>query len=240
MTRPITAQLGILLVVGLGLATCVYGIPTLPTEIPVPSAAPWHPTNTPMSSTSTLHPTNTIVPSTAVITLSELRTATPTWAVFPKMPITPYTVEALYQPFEHGFMIWRSDENCAYALVSTEDRGANSADAIIPAEMPSTDPPGYGYCLSVAPLTGRDVISTPPTGLMLPAGVLRVVWAYYEEIRMQLGYATQPETRYTATIPAVNDSHGIGGPYTIPQMTLPNGHILACGSRGATAGTCDY
>jgi len=232
------AQSSILLVVGLGLAACVPTASPLSTEMPVPSTATWRPTNTPVSSTSTSHPTNAAVPPTAMSTLSELPTATPDWAVFPPMPTTTYTVEALYQPFEHGFMVWRGDENCAYALVSVEDRGINS-DAIIPAEMPGAYP--YGYCLSVAPLTVGDVISTPPAGLILPTGVLGMVWAYYEEVEMRLGYATQPETRYLATIPAVNDSPVMyGSPFTIPQMTLPNGHILACGSRGATAGACDH
>ncbi len=167
-------------------------------------------------------------------------TSTPIWATFPQSAATPYTTQAIYQPFQHGFMLWREDENCVYAIQNGTDGG--SPFAVIPAAIPAEPDSmihSYGYCLSVAPLTDTHVEATPPSGLIMPSGVLGKVWSYYPEIQTALGYATQPEQDYTATIPT-NEGAAVmdGTPFTINQITLPDGSILACGSRAATAGTC--
>jgi hypothetical protein len=174
---------------------------------------------------------------------SESVTARPGWAIFPDSPRVPCQTEAIYQPFERGFMAWRSDKNCVYAIEYSPDDPNSRGRAVIPAELPGW-PHGnvysYGYCLTVEPLTARHSQVTPPPGLMQPAGVLGKVWNYYGEIRTRLGCATQPERRYVAVIPANDETPSDGMLWNIPQMTLPNGHILRCGSRAASAGTCLY
>ena len=164
----------------------------------------------------------------------------PVWAAFPSSAVTPYVTEAIYQPFERGFMLWRADQNCAYAILT--DTPSSVHLAIIPLAIPASPDSkihAYGYCLSVTPLTDRAVQVAPPSDLLAPTGVLGIVWRYYDEIRAGLGYATQPEQRYTATVPT-NDGAAVmdGSPFTMAQITLPDGTIFACGSRAATTGTC--
>jgi hypothetical protein len=167
-------------------------------------------------------------------------TATPVWATFPSSAVTPYVTEAIYQTFEHGFMLWRADYNCVYAIVA--DFSSSPHYAIIPDGIPTY--PGemihsYGYCLSVAPLTDQALDAEPSTGSLEPTGVLGLIWRYYGEIRSRLCAPTAPERRYTANVPT-NEGAAImdGSPFTMAQLTLPDGTIFACGSRAATAGTC--
>jgi hypothetical protein len=172
--------------------------------------------------------------------LSVQPTATTVWATFPSSALTPYVTEAIYQPFEHGFMLWRADQNCVYAIRT--DVSYSPHAAIIPVAIPTPSDDtnyAYAYCLSLAPLTDRTVQAVPPAGLSLPTGVLGKIWNYYDEIRAELGYATAPEQHYTATIPTnAGAAFMDGSPFTIAQMTLPDGTIFACGSRAATVGTC--
>ncbi len=160
-------------------------------------------------------------------------TPSPDWGQFPEAPATAYTTDAIFQLFERGFMIWRQDKNCVYSVETATER----------AVLPFTDYPNssYGYCLSVAPLEELAVHITPPSGLRLPTGVLGKVWSYYAEIQTGLGFAIQVEQPYTATI--LVDT-GIkytmdGSPFYRDQIILPDGHTLACGTRAATAGTCN-
>ncbi|MEO8394683.1 MAG: hypothetical protein ABI700_16940 [Chloroflexota bacterium] len=88
---------------------------------------------------------------------------TPVWAMFPESAVTPYVTEAIYQPFERGFMLWRADENCIYAIVT--DAPLYPHRAIIPLVIPGDMIHSYGYCLTVAPLTDRAITSEPPPRL---------------------------------------------------------------------------
>ena len=163
--------------------------------------------------------------------------ATPVWATFPQSAVTPYVAEAIYQPFQRGFMLWRSDYNCVYAIIA--DVPDSPHFALIPKSIPGEMIHSYGYCLAVTPLTDRAIELQTTDSLLMPTGVLGLVWRYYDEIRAGLGNATAPEQRYTATVPT-NDGAAImdGSPFTMAQLTLPDGIVLACGSRAATAGTC--
>ncbi len=130
-------------------------------------------------------------------------------------------------------MVWRSDANCVYAL-AVRDYLEGAFHAVIPSVLPP-----YSYCLAVDPLTAESETGVPPAGHLLPTGVLGRVWSFYPEVRTELGYALQPESSYLSTIPVVSDLPVQDGmAFAIPQMSLPDGHILACGARGATAGMC--
>ncbi len=176
-----------------------------------------------------------------------LFTPTSVWASFPPSAVTPYVTDAIYQPFQRGFMLWRADYDCVYAIET--NLPSSKRNAIIPLAVPLEGDSGmirsYGYCLSVAPLIPPTVAPlplmtlAPPTGLLEPTGALAKVYHAYDAIQSGLGYATAPEQRYTATVPT-NEGAAVmdGSPFTIAQITLPDGTILACGSRAATAGTC--
>lgn len=131
-------------------------------------------------------------------------------------------------------MVWRSDKNCAYALATDEGQ---ETDVIIPEGLGP-----YKYCLDVVSSiesSDENVASAPPPGLIAPTKALGEVWRYYREVQGQLGYATQPETCYHATIPPPKDTLPVNGLLnTMPEISLPDGRMLFCGARGATAGTC--
>jgi hypothetical protein len=157
------------------------------------------------------------------------------WATFPDSAASPYPIEAIFQRFEHGMMVWRSDKNCVYALADSPGR------VIIPLEIPwAGKNQGYGYCLMVDLPTERSIEASPSEDRFLPQGAIGRVWNYYSEVQTKLGYATAPEQPYTATIPTNEGQASMdGSPFYWRQMTLPDGTVLQCGSRGATAGTCD-
>src|SRR5205807_100068 len=107
-----------------------------------------------------------------------------------------------YQSFEHGFMLWRSDQETY----------------------------GYGHCLKVVLLTEQTLAIMLLGGSLLPVGTLGKVWNYYDEIRINLGFANQPEQRYMATIPTNDEKSEMdGSPFYVKQITLPDDRILWCG-----------
>jgi hypothetical protein len=174
-----------------------------------------------------------------VALLTAVPSTTPTpieWAIFPM--INDSATDANYQPFEHGFMLWRSDLNCVYPIVA-----GDRTVPFIPNEIYKLSPPNtlsYVYCLTVAPLSDRSANVSPPSGLIEPTGVLGKVWRYYSDLRTTLGYATAAAQSYHAVIPKTSHEAVIDGlPFDIPQLSLPNGKMLVCGSRAASVGTCD-
>ncbi len=137
--------------------------------------------------------------------------------------------EAIYQEFENGYMLWRSDLNCVYAI---------KVDVVMAPPLGSENV-GRVYCLTVAPLSDKAVTTIPPTGQFFPEGALGKVWKYYPEIQQALGYATQPEIHYTATLPPIQPWDGSGnGPFFFPLITLPGERILQCAARGGRLGRC--
>ena len=162
------------------------------------------------------------------VTQQETPTAirTEEWGLFPEGAATLYTTAAAFQSFERGFMVWRQDKNCVYVIQGDQ--------AVLPVSR-------YGYCLAVAPLTDQEATYMPPSGLSQPEGVLGQVWRYYPQVQAQLGFALQAEQNYIATIPTdPGPTIGMdGSPYYRNQMTLPDGQVLACGSRSATQGSCE-
>jgi hypothetical protein len=144
---------------------------------------------------------------------------------------TAQPVNAIYQRFEHGFMLWRADQNCVY---SYHDDAESRGNIIIPSEL---DNP-YAYCLTVATLPHEIVPGSAPVGLQAPHGVLAQVWSYYAEVRETLGFAIAPESPYLAGIPFFACSDYFTCTYAPPLLTLPDGRVLSCGMRAASSGEC--
>jgi hypothetical protein len=158
------------------------------------------------------------------------QTTPPTIAPSPTTaPTTPPTsVNAIYQAFEHGWMLWREEMNCVYSYTSDSE-----THIIVPDELAND----YTYCV---PIDGLSPIAdaTPPTGLSFPSGSLGAVWNTYPTISDALGYSTQAEQSYIAAIPSSPTSTNDGAPFSQPVMTLPDGQVLWCGFRAATVGSC--
>lgn len=184
-------------------------VPTVPPNFPFTPTFPPQPF--PSFTPSPGGPFPTFTPTPFV---ESFVTIPPTWT-----PV-PVVVVARYQAFEHGFMLQRTGENCAYAFAE---------EIIMP--VPQT---GFGYCTSFDGLPANPVTDTPPAGVLIPEGVFGQVWGNYAEVRSALGYATAAEFFYDGVIPPIDST----GYFYDGIMTLPDGRQLYCGIRGSTAGTC--
>lgn len=152
---------------------------------------------------------------------------------------TSTRIGAVYQTFEHGFMVWRQDQNCVYTYIYTD--GAPQGGILIPQEIRIINDisSAYHYCVEVAPLPDNPNGDSPPSGRLIPTGALGQVWGHYADVRKFLGYATALEISYVAAIPPVPPGSSSGGsPWDQPVITLPDGKVLSCGFRSATSGMC--
>jgi hypothetical protein len=120
-----------------------------------------------------------------------------------------FTVGASYQPFENGYMIWRSDNNDIYvhydggtAGYFTEKDYAGLPDAVLD-EMPPLDreAPGSGF--------GK-------------------VWINAPGVRENLGWALESEAGYTAKIQGVALTRDPRPSFAF-YLTLPDGSIVGSG-----------
>ena len=138
------------------------------------------------------------------------------------------SIDVIYQPFEYGFMVQRVDEECVYAF-------SNLADSIIvPRELDNV----YHYCLEFAGLPQNEAVVEHPAGdLLLPDGAFGRVWSHYNIVRQNLGFATAHSESFAGSIPSSTPILN-GAPISVPVAPLPDGKVLWCGMRAATAGTC--
>ena len=92
----------------------------------------------------------------------------------------PQFTEATFQPFEHGYMIWRADTGQVYVLPQRPEH---------PTQWRTHLP------------AGRVVdVGVPPTGLYVPGGHFQEAWNQPDEDWPRLlGWATAPEQAYALT-----------------------------------------
>jgi len=152
-------------------------------------------------------------------------TATPT------ITPTPYVVEAVYQPFEQGFIVWIEDSSCVYAYVLHDPPSARDG-ILIDASLGNN----YGYCLAI-PSSIPSITPAPSEERVALGGVIGSVWKGYAFVREALGDPILPEQAYSATIPAASNSWDGAMGYRA-MITLPDGRSLWCGFVGHSAGTC--
>jgi hypothetical protein len=155
----------------------------------------------------------------------------------PTITPTPVLVEAVYQPFENGFMIAINNSGCAFIYVYSPDK--TTEGILIPRDILATPDIGssYHYCQEFEALPDNPITKAPPSELINPSGAFGRIWGYFSDVRERLGYATEPAQRYTSRIPSAPSTYG-GGPFFIPQLSLPDGRVLWCGFRAATSGSC--
>lgn len=128
-------------------------------------------------------------------------------------------VETVYIPFENGFMLHIADQPCLYAY---------AGEIILPREI-LAEYNSYRYCLPFAELPGV-------LGSTLPDPFVRV-WSRYAEVSMALGDPSGSPVHYRAHVPQ-SDPVVMGGVFYSGVITLPDGARLYCGTRAATAGSC--
>jgi hypothetical protein len=152
----------------------------------------------------------------------------------PTLVPTPMPLAALYQPFEHGFMLHRAGENCVFAFSTLETPGFPNGNIVLDPGMQGQMGGQYAYCIRIENLP--PLISATPEIFGTDETIGRV-WHAYPEVQAALGQPLGAAYLYMGTIPAPPPAVG-GAPYYTPIATLPDGRMLSCGTRGATSGTC--
>jgi hypothetical protein len=122
-----------------------------------------------------------------------------------RCPLSRDRVEAAYEPFERGHMVWRGDTREIYVLY---DDGFYQA---YEDTWHEGDP--------------VDIEGTPPQGFFAPARGFGNLWAKQQEVRDALGWATAEESGYAMlleTVPGGSGRYGGIGVY----FTLPDGRVV--------------
>ncbi|MCB0037821.1 MAG: LysM peptidoglycan-binding domain-containing protein, partial [Anaerolineales bacterium] len=116
-----------------------------------------------------------------------------------------HEINAVYQPFEHGFMVWQPFENTATVYAFFDDGNVFLATDSWVEGDPESDP---------------NLV--PPEGLYQPIRGFGNVWRENEWIREQLGWATAEESTYTAIYQS-EMRESIPG---VAYLTRPDGALL--------------
>jgi hypothetical protein len=120
-------------------------------------------------------------------------------------PLTRSHVWAAYQPFEGGYMVWRSDIREIYVLYSDGDY-ETYADI-------------WQEGASVA------IADTPPQGLQAPVRGFGKLWANQPDVREKLGWAIAVESGYTMAVETISGGSG-RYPGTSTWFTLPDNRVV--------------
>jgi LysM repeat protein len=149
-------------------------------------------------------------------------------------PLAPQTIHAIYQPFEHGHMIWRSDTGQLLIIPTNPDYYLpwsleKQAVRIRPIPSPPTGryPPDFhfaGLWLSFDVTVSRVSAATPEQLTMVLSEVL--------------GWPTAPQQSYDLTLQIDLDNTQSGLLNDHLYVTLPDGRIAALtlydGAQGVT------
>jgi hypothetical protein len=117
-------------------------------------------------------------------------------------PATQATIQAAYQTFEHGLMVWRGDLRQIYVLYE------GGAYQTFNDTWTESDPVDTG--------------ETPRPGLILPARGFGKVWAQQTGVRERIGWATSNEASYNTRI----ETYFIPRDTVATYLNLPDGRLL--------------
>jgi hypothetical protein len=125
----------------------------------------------------------------------------------------PLSIEAAYQEFEGGFMVWRGDTREIYAFINDASGGGTTEYYLESAfdNLPENNP-----------------ANVPPLDRFAPVSGFGRVWTNTPGLADKLGWALAPEEGYTTTLQQVAMARD-----PIPEfafyLTLPDGRVLGSG-----------
>jgi hypothetical protein len=125
--------------------------------------------------------------------------------VAPRCPLAQDTIWAAYEPFERGYMVWRSDTREIYVLYA--DGSYETHEDIWQEGEPV------------------DIQAAPPPGLHVPVRGFGNLYAHQPHIRAGLGWATEPEAGYTMGVETIRGGSG-RYPATSVYFTLPDNRVV--------------
>jgi hypothetical protein len=131
--------------------------------------------------------------------------------IAPRCPLTQDQVWAAYEPFERGYMVWRSDTREIYVLATLgggEDEGRYEVHKD---SWHEGDPVEFS--------------GTPPSGLYAPVRGFGHVYANQPPVRERLGWALAPEVGYTMLVETIPGGSGRYPGRSI-YFTLPDNRVV--------------
>lgn len=119
------------------------------------------------------------------------------------LPVQRASIQAAYQAFEGGFMIWRADNDSITAFFNNGSYTRIDQSSYIG-------------------LPDNPISDAPPDGRFKPVSGFGKVWGNFDNIRVSLGWAFALEQGYTATLqytqaPVYTDYH---------YLTVPDGRVV--------------
>ncbi|MGD1993795.1 MAG: hypothetical protein PVI59_11430 [Anaerolineae bacterium] len=126
--------------------------------------------------------------------------------IAPRCPLTQDSVWAVYEPFERGYMVWRSDTREIYILYD------DSSYEVYEDTWQEGDQ--------------VDILGTPPPGFLAPVRGFGNLYADQPHLQRRLGWATAEEVGYTMVVETIP---GGSGRYrgTSTFFTLPDGLVIS-------------
>lgn len=118
------------------------------------------------------------------------------------------TLQAAYQPFETGFMVWKESDNVIWVFI-------NSGELQI-------FPPGEYTGFPDNPVTDE-----PPASRVKPISGFGRVWGNIDYIRESLGWGLERESPYDLTLETRNGENGLEY-----EFVLPNGQRVIAQQNG--------
>lgn len=117
-------------------------------------------------------------------------------------PVTQDTIQAVYQAFQNGFMVWRGDTQQIVVLYN------DGTYQTFNDTWTESDPVDTG--------------ETPRPGLILPARGFGKVWAQEPGVRDRIGWATSAETPYETRI----ETYFVQRDTVATYLNLPDGRLV--------------
>jgi hypothetical protein len=125
----------------------------------------------------------------------------------------PATMNAAYQTFQQGIMVWRSDTRQVYALYS-------SGNGVVMTEAWD----------GTTPITYSE---QPPSGLLLPQNGFGWVWTSDSTVRATLGWGTAAEQGYSGQFQNGEVPNSGTPAQKVVYFSLPDGRNVRFVDRGA-------
>lgn len=124
------------------------------------------------------------------------------------------TIDAAFQPFEGGFMVWRGDTFEVYVFVyGTDDTGGEAL---------------YYLESSYGTLPAPAATEVAPLDRFVPVSGFGRVWANAPGVREKLGWGLEAESGYEATLQPVATGRTPRPPFAL-YLTLPDEEVIGSG-----------
>lgn len=125
---------------------------------------------------------------------------------------TTTTIQAAFQIFEYGYMVWEGDTGDIHVLYANGNRA-------------------YYWEDLYAAWPDNPISENPPMGRVKPVNGFGRVWGNLPEVRQQLGWATTSEHAYTVVMTRYEHPR-TAGPVTDAEFVFPDGQLVKLYNNG--------